>query len=69
MGQEEWIIFRNKISKFENCLEEWRNKILENGDQVPVVKWIKSQVDQYKVWAPLDFLTISTTLFNIEYYD
>lgn len=50
MGQEEWLVFRNKIARLDEFLEIWLNKLNENEDQqLPIVMWLKNEIELNKV--------------------
>lgn len=49
MGQEDWTSYRNKIAKFDEYLDGWLQNLLETKDQLPIVTWLKLQIDSYKV--------------------
>lgn len=50
MAQEEWLVSRNKISKFDELLDSWTmNLNKENFDGIPIINWIRAQLEAYKV--------------------
>lgn len=52
MAQEEWLVSRNKISKFDELLDTWTmNLNKENVDEIPIINWIRAQLEAYKVTA------------------
>lgn len=49
MGQEDWLVFRNKIAKLDEFLEVWMTKLNEVEYQLPIIFWLKNQIETYKV--------------------
>ena len=50
MRQEEWINFRNKIPKFDEFLENWVVSLNEKLHQHPIIDWLCSRTELYKVY-------------------
>lgn len=53
MGQEDWLVFRNKIAKLDEFLEVWMTKLNEVENQLPIIFWLKNQIETYKVYLRL----------------
>ena len=53
MGEEEWFVFRNKIAKLDEFLENSMMKLEESEDQLPIIAWLKNQIETYKVCGNL----------------
>ena len=55
MGKEEWLTSRNKIAKLDEHLESWMNRLIESEYQLPIVDWLKNQIESYKVSQLLQY--------------
>lgn len=49
IGEEEWLVFRNKIGKLDQFLENWNEKLQEHRDTHPLLKWLETEIGSYKV--------------------
>lgn len=49
MSSEDWVMSRNKLAKLDEYFENWINRLNECEDQLPIVIWLKNQIETYKV--------------------
>ena len=49
MYTENWFVFRNKIAKFEEFLDNLMQKQSDNQNPQPIDDWMKNKLETYKV--------------------
>ena len=49
MAVENWFLFRNKIAKLDEFLDNWSQKLNDHLEHKPIDDWMKNQIDSYKV--------------------
>ena len=46
---EDWFVFRNKIAKFEEFVDNLIQKQSDSSNPQPIDGWMKNQLETYKV--------------------